>query len=181
MPLLVLGALAALVAGAVYALRQPRVRTAIGDAVWRIPAIGERLKVYQLARFYRTIGMLLRGGMPLVTALEMGAELLHTQLRERLVAASRAISEGRNVSQSMEANGLATPVALRMIAVGEKGGNMGEMLESIATFHDEELARWVDWFTRLFEPILMAVIGLVIGAIVVLMYMPIFELAGNIQ
>ena len=179
--LLVLGALAALVAGAVYALRQPRVRTAIGDAVWRIPAIGERLKVYQLARFYRTIGMLLRGGMPLVTALEMGAELLHTQLRERLVAASRAISEGRNVSQSMEANGLTTPVALRMIAVGEKGGNMGEMLENVAAFPDEELARWVDWFTRLFEPILMAVIGLVIGAIVVLMYMPIFELAGNLQ
>jgi len=178
---LVLGALAALLAGAVYALRLPRVRTALGDALWRIPAIGERLKVYQLARFYRTIGMLLRGGMPLVTALDMGAELLHAQLRERLVAASRAISEGRNVSQSMEANGLATPVALRMIAVGEKGGNMGEMLESIAAFHDEELARWVDWFTRLFEPILMAIIGLVIGAIVVLMYMPIFELAGNLQ
>jgi general secretion pathway protein F len=177
----VLGVLAALIAGAVYALRLPRVRTSIGDAIWRIPAIGERLKVYQLARFYRTIGMLLRGGMPLVTALDMGAELLHSQLRERLVAASRAISEGRNVSQSMESNGLATPVALRMIAVGEKGGNMGEMLESIATFHDEELARWVDWFTRLFEPILMAIIGLVIGAIVVLMYMPIFELAGNIQ
>ena len=177
----VLGALALLIGGAIYALRLPRVRTAIGDAIWRIPAIGERLKVYQLARFYRTIGMLLRGGMPLVTALEMGAELLHSQLRERLVAASRAISEGRNVSQSMEANGLATPVALRMIAVGEKGGNMGEMLESIAAFHDEELARWVDWFTRLFEPILMAIIGLVIGAIVVLMYMPIFELAGNLQ
>ena len=177
----VLGTLAALIAGSIYALRLPRVRTAIGDAVWRIPAIGERLKVYQLARFYRTIGMLLRGGMPLVTALDMGAELLHSQLRERLVAASRAISEGRNVSQSMESNGLATPVALRMIAVGEKGGNMGEMLESIASFHDEELARWVDWFTRLFEPILMAIIGLVIGAIVVLMYMPIFELAGNIQ
>jgi len=177
----VLGALALLIGGAIYALRLPRVRTAIGDAIWRIPAIGERLKVYQLARFYRTIGMLLRGGMPLVTALEMGAELLHSQLRERLMTASRAISEGRNVSQSMEANGLATPVALRMIAVGEKGGNMGEMLESIAAFHDEELARWVDWFTRLFEPILMAIIGLVIGAIVVLMYMPIFELAGNLQ
>jgi general secretion pathway protein F len=58
---------------------------------------------------------------------------------------------------------------------------MGEMLEQIAAFHDEELARWVDWFTRLFEPILMALIGLVIGAIVILMYMPIFELAGGIQ
>jgi general secretion pathway protein F len=85
------------------------------------------------------------------------------------------------VSQSLEAAGLTTPVALRMLAVGERGGNMGEMLEQIAAFHDEELARWVDWFTRLFEPILMALIGLVIGAIVILMYMPIFELAGGIQ
>jgi general secretion pathway protein F len=139
------------------------------------------MKVYQLARFYRTIGMLLRGGMPLVGALDMGAQLLHPVLRTRLAAASRAISEGRNVSQSMEANGLTTPVALRMLVVGEQSGNLGEMLETIASFHDEELARWVDWFTRLFEPILMALIGLVIGAIVILMYMPIFELAGNIQ
>jgi general secretion pathway protein F len=102
-------------------------------------------------------------------------------LRERLVQAARAISEGRNVSQSMDAAGLTTPVALRMLAVGEKGGNMGEMLEQIAAFHDEELSRWVDWFTRMFEPILMALIGLIIGVIVILMYMPIFELAGGFQ
>jgi general secretion pathway protein F len=162
-------------------LRRESVRARMGDALWRVPAIGERLKVYQLARFYRTIGMLLRGGMPLVAALDMGAELLHPLLRERLAAASKAISEGRNVSQSMDEAGLATAVALRMMAVGEKGGNMGEMLEQVAAFHDEELARWMEWFTRLFEPILMAVIGLVIGVIVVLMYMPIFELAGNIR
>ena len=68
-----------------------------------------------------------------------------------------------------------------MLNVGEKSGNMGEMLEQIAAFHDEEMARWVDWFTRLFEPILMTIIGLVIGVIVILMYMPIFELAGNLQ
>jgi general secretion pathway protein F len=111
----------------------------------------------------------------------MGAELLHPVLRTRLATANQAIREGRGVSQSLDASGLTTPVALRMLAVGERGGNMGEMLEQIAAFHDEELARWVDWFTRLFEPILMALIGLVIGAIVILMYMPIFELAGNIQ
>ena len=177
--LLVLGVLAALIGLAVYLFK--RFKTRIGNALWQLPALGEQIKVYQLARFYRTIGMLLRGGIPLVTALEMGAELLHPLLRERLAAASRAISEGRNVSQSLDANGLTTPVALRMLAVGEKSGNMGEMLEQIAAFHDEELARWVDWFTRLFEPLLMAAIGLAIGAIVVLMYMPIFELAGNLQ
>ena len=177
----VLSVLGGLIFLGAYALRLASVRTAIGDALWRLPALGERLKMYQLARFYRTIGMLLRGGTPLVAALDMGGELLHPLLRERLVRASQAIREGRGVSQSMEANGLTTPVALRMLNVGEKSGNMGEMLEQIAAFHDEEMSRWVDWFTRLFEPILMAIIGLVIGAIVILMYMPIFELAGNIK
>lgn len=178
---LALAALAALVIAAIAALRQPSVRATLGDAFWRLPGLGERMRVYQLSRLYRTTGMLLKGGMPLVAALEMGAALLHPVLRERLVTASRAIREGRGVAASLEANGLATPVALRMIGVGESGGSMGEMLERAAGFHDEELSRWVEWFTRLFEPILMAVIGLVIGVIVVLMYMPIFELAGNLQ
>ena len=179
--IVVLSVITATVVAAILALRQPPVRAALGDALWRIPALGERLKVYQLARFYRTTGMLLKGGMPLVGALGMAAELLHPVLRERLVAASRAISEGHPVSESLDANGLATPVALRMLTVGDRSGSMGEMMERIAGFHDEELARWVDWFTRLFEPVLMALIGLVIGAIVILMYMPIFELAGNLQ
>ncbi|HEY6241616.1 MAG TPA: type II secretion system F family protein, partial [Burkholderiales bacterium] len=117
----------------------------------------------------------------LLSALQMGAELLHPLLRARLATASRAISEGRPVSDSMRANDLTTTIALRMLAVGEKSGNMGEMMERIAEFHDDEISRWVDWFTRLFEPLLMAAIGLFIGAIVVLMYMPIFELAGSVQ
>jgi general secretion pathway protein F len=125
--------------------------------------------------------MLLKGGMPLVAALEMGAELLHPALRERLSTARRAISEGRSVSESMDRSGLAPPVALRLLSVGEQGGNMGEMMDRIAVFHDEELSRWVDWFTRLFEPILMVLIGIVIGSIVILMYMPIFELAGSLE
>jgi general secretion pathway protein F len=178
---LVLGVLAGAALAAMQALRSPAVRARIGDALWRIPALGERMKLYQLARFYRTIGMLLRGGTPLVVALDMGGELLHPALRAPLAGARRAITEGKPVAASLDEHGLTTPVALRMLAVGEQSGNMGEMMDRAASFHDEEIARWVDWFTRLFEPILMAVIGLVIGAIVVLMYMPIFELAGGWQ
>jgi general secretion pathway protein F len=81
----------------------------------------------------------------------------------------------------MERAGLVTPVALRMLRVGEKSGRMGEMMEAVATFHEEETGRFVEWFTRLFEPILMAVIGLVIGIIVVMLYLPIFELAGSLE
>ncbi len=178
---LVLGVLACALAGAVHASRSAAMRARLSNALWQLPAVGERMKLYQLARFYRTIGMLLRGGMPLVGSLDMGAELLHPALRERLAKARAAISEGKPVSASLDEHGLTTPVALRMLAVGEQSGNMGEMMDRAAAFHDEEIARWIDWFTRLFEPLLMAAIGLVIGAIVILMYMPIFELAGSLQ
>ena len=129
----------------------------------------------------RTLGMLLRGGIPVLQAFEMSAGLIGAELRVRLQAASERIREGMLMSRAMEEFGLTTPVALRLLRVGERTGHMGDMLEHIAAFHDEEMERWVDWFTRLFEPALMTLIGIVIGGIVILMYMPIFELAGSIQ
>ena len=178
---LVTGTLGAVCIALWYVLTLPQVRAGMVNLLWRLPGIGEQMKIYQLARFYRTIGMLLRGGMPLVGSLNMGAALLHPVLRDRLIRASLAVSQGQTVSVSMETNGLTTPVALRLLSVGEQSGNMGEMMDRIAQFHDEEISRWVDWFTRLFEPILMAIIGIVIGGIVILMYMPIFELAGSLK
>jgi general secretion pathway protein F len=161
--------------------REPAVRQWVADRVWQLPVVGQRWRVYQLARFYRTLGMLLRGGTPIIHALTMTSGLLTVSLRERLSAAAAVIKEGRSISDAMEGHDLVTPVALRMLRVGERTGRMGEMMERIATFHDDEVARCVDLFTRLFEPLLMAVIGIVIGIIVVLMYLPIFELAGSIQ
>jgi general secretion pathway protein F len=166
---------------AVHWLARPETLQRIASWLWRIPALGQRMRVYQLARFYRTLGMLLRGGIAVVPALDMVSGLLQSSLRTQLDQASRLVREGKPMSHAMEAAGLATPIALRMLRVGERSGRMGEMMERIAAFHDEEMARWVDWFTRVFEPLLMAFIGLVIGLIVVLLYLPIFELAGSIQ
>jgi len=167
--------------GIIYAVKQPANRQWLVQQLWKVPALGERMKLYQLARFYRTLGMLLQGGTPIVTSLRMAADLLQVSLRNRLSMASAAISEGLSISQAMEENGLTTPVASRMLAVGERSGRMGELMDRIAAFYDEEIARWVEHFSALFEPILMAVIGLVIGVIVVLMYFPIFDLAASIQ
>ncbi|HEX6006267.1 MAG TPA: type II secretion system F family protein [Burkholderiales bacterium] len=173
--------IAAAVAFGAYGLSRPVFRAWFNERLWRIPAIGERMKVYQLARLYRTVGMLLRAGIPVVTALDMVRDLLDTHLRMQLAHARMLIGEGQSISAALTASGLATPVAARMIAVGERGGEMGDMMERIARFHDDEIARFVDWFTRAFEPVLMAVLGVAIGLVVVLMYMPIFELAGSIQ
>ncbi len=148
---------------------------------WRIPVVGERMRVFQLARLYRTLGMLLRGGIAIVPALEMVSGLLSTGLRAGMLEATRRIGEGQPISQAFSAANLTTPVALRMLRVGERTGHMGDMLERAAAFHDEEMARWADWATRLIGPVLMLLMGLVIGGIVVLMYLPIFQLAESIQ
>jgi len=176
-----LSAVLLLLGASVYALGRPAFRQWILHQLWLIPAIGARMHLYQLARFYRSLGMLLRGGMPVVTALQMVSDLLQFSLRGQLSLASASIREGRSISQAMERHELTTPVALRMLRVGERTGRMGEMMERIATFHEEEMARWMERFTKLFEPLLMIFIGLLIGGIVVLMYFPIFELAGSIQ
>jgi general secretion pathway protein F len=167
-----------LAAGAVLARRLlPRLAT----LAQRLPTVGQRLATYHLARFYRSLGMLLRGGTPVVPALTMVAGLLPRDMQQGLARATQQIRDGIGLSDAMAAAGLTTPVAARMLRVGESSGDMAAMMERIAGFHDEELARWIEWFTKLFEPVLMAVIGIVIGGIVILMYLPIFELAGSLQ
>lgn len=164
-----------------YALTRPETRSALSNAFWKLPAAGERMHVYQLSRLYRTLGMLLRGGTPIATALTLVPGLLSPGLRQGLAAAIQSIKEGHQISQAMLAHGLTTPVAVRLLRVGEQTGKMGEMMERIAGFYDDEIARWVDVFTKTFEPLLMALIGLIIGGVVILMYLPIFELAGSIK
>ena len=178
---LAVGMLIAIVMALVFLAGYPPFRQRFLRVLWAIPGIGRRMHDYQLARFYRSLGMLLRGGMPVVTALQMAMDLLQGSMREQLARASASIQEGQPISRAMEANQLSTPVARRLLMVGERTGRMGEMMERIASFHEDETARWVESFTRLFEPLLMVFIGGVIGLIVLLMYFPIFDLAGSIQ
>jgi general secretion pathway protein F len=177
--------LALLTAGAavfaVYAFLNREWRDSMLSRLSAMPVLGETLRVVQIARLYRTTGMLLRGGIPAVVALDMVGELLHAGLNARLQRALGEIREGKPLSSAMEAHALTTPVAARLLRVGERTGDMGGIMERIAAFHDDEVAHWVDRSTRLFEPLLMVFIGLIIGVIVLALYMPIFELAGSLQ
>ena len=173
--------LVAVVVSFIVAAARPKVRALLVHQLWRAPGIGEKMRLFQLARMYRTLGMLVQGGMPIVAALGLMRGLLDPALRGQLAAATRSISEGGPTSQAMVDHGLSTPVATRMLRVGEQTGDLGGMLERIASFYDEELARAAEIFTRTFEPALMVVIGVVIGSIVILMYMPIFELASSLE
>lgn len=162
-------------------LGRPGTRRSAARLLWQLPGVGERVRLYHLARFYRTLGMIQRGGIPLVKAMDMAGGLLSAGMRDALSRARLAVAQGMPLSRAFDENGLTTPVALRMLRVGERSGRMGEMLERIGAFYDEDMERWVDVTTRLFEPLLMAVIGVIIGGVVLLMYLPIFELAGSVQ
>lgn len=146
-----------------------------------LPGARARLRTLELARFYLTLGMLLEGGIPLPQALRLCDAVVAGDARVALGAVRSRIEQGDPLSQALEQHGLATPVALRLLRVGEHSGQLGAMLTRTAKFHDDETARWIERFSKAFEPALMAAIGAVIGLIVVLLYMPIFDLAGSLQ
>ncbi|MEO8417881.1 MAG: type II secretion system F family protein [Methylophilaceae bacterium] len=178
--LILLGAVA-VIGAIIFALMQPAVRAGIGHAIIRLPQIGARFRMYHLSRLYRTLGMLLRSGMPVLSALGMVNDLLGHTLQLQVAQARRLIGEGRLFSEAMDECSLTTPVALQLFRAGEKSGRLELMMERTASFHEEEMLRWVDAFTKLFEPLLMAAIGILIGLIVLMMYLPIFELASGLQ
>jgi general secretion pathway protein F len=160
---------------------QPKYRTWLLNQVLRLPFFAVQANAFRLARFYRAVSLLLAAGIALPRALEMVSGLLGQEQQDLLAQSRVAVEQGQSLSTALMAHNLATPVAESLIKVGERSGQMAQMLERTARFADEEFSRWIDWATRLMEPILMTVIGVVIGTVVVLMYLPIFELAGSLQ
>lgn len=172
-----LAAAAVIVIAVQYAWR----RGGILRELQRIPFVANMVQTFQFARLYLTLGMLLDGGLPIVQGLGLVGEVLSPHLRARVQAASQAIQRGESISQALDRHALTTSVGLRLLRVGEQSGRMGDMMGRTAKIYDSEIGRSIEWFSRVFEPLLMAVIGIVIGGIVVLLYMPIFDLAGSIE
>jgi general secretion pathway protein F len=160
---------------------QHRWRAATWGQIERLPAVGRWVRLFHLARLYRSLALLLQSGIPLVQAIDAARGTLPANLEAPARVAAAQISEGRGVSESLARAGLTTPIAAQLLAVGERTGELGLMMGRLADFQDEELARVLDRAMRLMEPLLMTVIGVMVGAILVLMYMPIFELAGSLQ
>jgi general secretion pathway protein F len=164
----------------VMAAASHRARAALQRRVLALPGVRGPHRVYRLAIFYRNLGMLLQGGVPLPAALTMAAPTLGGALDARALAARDALLKGVSPAAALDAEGLTTVESRRMLQVGERSGRLPEMLESVADFHDAEVARSLERFGRLFEPLVMVGLGLIIGTVVVLLYMPIFDLAGAV-
>jgi general secretion pathway protein F len=176
-----LAAIAAALAALALGVRRLLADGGLARLLGRLPGIGERVRIYELSRLYLTLGMLSEGGITIVHAIDTVQGMVSAGMRQQLQAARAEVEAGLPLSGAFEHNGLTTPISLRMLRVGERTGDMGPMLTQSAAFYDGEISRWIERFTRTFEPLLMAAIGLVVGAIVVLLYMPIFDLAGDMS
>jgi len=166
---------------ALVASRWPALRRALQAALWRSPGLGPRLRLVALARLYRALSLTLSAGVPATGALQLVAGVLPVPLQPALQQVLLQVRSGQRLSASLQAQGLATPVAWRMLRVGESSGEVPAMLQRAASFHDEQIARLSELVTRLVNPLLMLVMGVVIGGIVVLMYLPIFTLMEQVQ
>jgi general secretion pathway protein F len=180
-PWLTLGALAAALTAIVTTVRSGRFREIVMAVLRKIPRLNAVIAAAEFSRLYRTLALLLHGGIPMVASLQVARGLLPLHLARCLDESQKAISEGRTFSDALREQGLSTTVADRFFRVGEGSGKLAEMIDRAADFHEEEVGRGADWLGRVIGPFLMLIMGVVIGLVVVLMYMPIFSLADAIQ
>lgn len=178
---LLLAGCAAAVVGVVMAARSPRLRQNALGLLLRIPALRQQHQLSVLVRFYRTLGLLLQGGLPAPDALMLSREILPASHQPQIENVIRSVAAGESLSRMLEAQQMTTPVATRLLQVGERSGELPAMCERIAAFYDESLERAIETFSKIFEPILMMIVGGIVGLVVFLLYMPIFELAGGLQ
>lgn len=162
------------------------VRSLLRTGAWSrillfLPGVRRQWETLILSRLYLTLGMLLDGGIPIMRSLQLCEAVLPRDSVVGLQSVRVAVGQGASLSSALEREQLTTSVSLRMLRVGEQTGQMGEMLGRTAAFYDAESTRWIEQFSKVIEPVLMAAIGAVIGVIVVLLYMPIFDLAGSFQ
>jgi len=146
-----------------------------------LPGAASRVATIEISRLYRTLGMLLQGGLPVRDALALADAVVFGARQQALARVLRKVEGGEPLSVSLEQASLSSPLALRLIQVGERSGQLGLMLERAAMFHEHETALWIERFSKTFGPVLMILISLIVGMVVIFLYIPVFDLAGSLQ
>ncbi|MDA1184976.1 MAG: type II secretion system F family protein [Acidobacteria bacterium] len=175
---LVVGALVTGVAAVAW-LRNPGQRARLDQVVLTLPWVGATIRKFATSQLARTVATLLGGGIALVHALEVaGAAMTNRYLAVEIQGVTRRVQEGESFAEALRARGVFTDVAIKMVEVGESTGALQEMLNSLADFYDEEIETEVARLITLIEPIILVVMGVVIAAVVLALYMPLFELSS---
>ena len=157
-------------------------RFTVDHRLLRMPVIGPILVKHHTIQFTRTMATVLSGGTPLVDALEISRGAISNRfISHGLAAAATEIREGSTLASALERPQILPKLAIEMLSVGEETGSLEPMLRDIAEFYDGDLDVRLTQLTTWIEPVLLLVMGIVVGGIVIIMYLPIFQMAETIQ
>ena len=176
--------LAILTGGAIYAFgyfkkRSRAMREFLDRLMLKFPIIGPILNKAAIARYARTLATMFAAGVPLVEALESVAGACGNIVYENAVMKMKdEVATGQRLQRAMETTGLFPNMVVQMIAVGEESGSLDEMSGKVATFYEAEVDNAVDSMSSLLEPLIMAILGVLVGGLVIAMYLPIFKLGA---
>jgi type IV pilus assembly protein PilC len=176
--------IAAVIAGIFYGFmyfkkRSRKMRETLDRVMLKIPIIGPILNKSAIARYARTLSTMFAAGVPLVEALESVAGATGNIVYENAVMRMRdEVATGQRLQRAMEATGLFPNMVVQMIAVGEESGSLDQMSAKVAAFYESEVDNAVDAMSSLLEPLIMAILGVLVGGLVIAMYLPIFKLGA---
>jgi type IV pilus assembly protein PilC len=157
-------------------------RKQLDSLLLRLPVLGDLLRKSAVARFTRTLGTLISSGVAILDGLEITAKTAGNRVIHDAVMQSRAsIAGGDTIAAPLEKSAVFPPMVISMIAVGEQTGGLDEMLTKIADFYDEEVDVAVGALLSLMEPVMIVVLGVIVGGMVVAMYLPIFDMMNAVQ
>ena len=168
--------------GFAHARKKPEIRFQLDRIKLKLPVFGDLFHKLALARFSRNLGILLKAGVPILTALEITGDTVNNGVITNAVGAVQtSVKEGDSVASPLGQHDVFPPMVVQMIAVGEETGAMDTMLGKIADFYDSEVTATTESLTAMLEPLMIAVLGGVVGAMVIALYMPMFKVFDLVQ
>ena len=179
LPMIVVGALA------IYGLRKyyetPNGRMTIDKLILKLPLLGDLMRKIGVARFTRTLGTLITSGVPMLEAMDITARTSgNAVIEEAILTVRRAIETGRTIVDPLRETGVFPNMVVQMIGVGEQTGALDAMLGKVADFYEDEVDAAVGDLLTAMEPMIILVLGVVVGGVVISMYLPLFSLIGKL-
>ncbi len=180
--LFLLAAIVGIVVGARWYANTEKGRYLIDGMKLKLPIVGVLMKKVAISKFTRTLSTLVKSGVPILGALEIVAKTSGNVVVEKAINNVRdSVREGENIATPLEKSGIFPPLVTRMVAVGEKSGELEKMLSKISDFFDDQVDATVSGLTSLIEPLIIAFLGIVIGGIVICMFLPIFKISSIVN
>ena len=162
--------------------RHPRVRDVVDPLKLRMPVFGPLFQKISIARFTRNLGTMIHSGVPILQALDIVADTTGNVVVGRAVRdVQESVRQGESLARPLNNHPVFPPMVVQMMAVGEDTGALDEMLHKISEFYDQEVEATTEALTSLIEPLMIAVMGVVIGGMIIALYMPIFKVFDLIQ